>query len=55
MQMARVIGDVVASRMGNLVFQVHVLVVQLWPDEGDIVQSGEPLDQLDTTEYVLQL
>ena len=48
-------GDVEASRMGNVGFQVPGRVVHVWPEEGDIVQAGEPLAQLDTTEYVLQL
>jgi membrane fusion protein (multidrug efflux system) len=48
-------GDVEASRSGNLGFQVPGRVVRVWPEEGEIVQAGEPLAQLDTTEYHLQL
>jgi RND family efflux transporter MFP subunit len=48
-------GDVEASRMGNVGFSVPGRVVQVFPEEGDVVQAGEPLAQLDTTEYVLQL
>jgi membrane fusion protein (multidrug efflux system) len=48
-------GDVEASRSGNLGFQVPGRVVRVWPEEGEFVQAGEPLAQLDTTEYHLQL
>lgn len=47
-------GDVEASRTGNVGFQVPGRVVQVWPEEGQVVQAGEPLAQLDTTEYHLQ-
>lgn len=48
-------GEVEASRSGNVGFQVPGRVVQVWPEEGAVVQAGEPLAQLDTTEYHLQL
>ncbi|MGH7619712.1 MAG: efflux RND transporter periplasmic adaptor subunit [Gemmatimonadaceae bacterium] len=48
-------GDVQASRSGNIAFQVPGVVVRVWPEEGQVVQAGAPLAQLDTTEYQLQL
>jgi RND family efflux transporter MFP subunit len=48
-------GDVEASRSGNIGFQVPGRVMRVWPEEGEFVQAGEPLAQLDTTEYHLQL
>jgi membrane fusion protein (multidrug efflux system) len=48
-------GDVEASRSGNLGFQIPGRVVHVWPEEGEFVQAGQPLAQLDTTEYALQL
>lgn len=48
-------GDVEASRSGNVGFQVPGRVVRVWPEEGDFVQAGQPLAQLDTTQYKLQL
>jgi membrane fusion protein (multidrug efflux system) len=48
-------GDVEASRSGNLGFQVPGRVVKVWPEEGEFVQAGQPLAQLDTIEYHLQL
>jgi membrane fusion protein, multidrug efflux system len=48
-------GDVEASRSGNVGFQVPGRVTQVWPEEGQVVQAGQPLAQLDTTQYHLQL
>ena len=48
-------GDVEASRSGSVAFQVPGRVTRVWPEEGEVVQAGEPLAQLDTTEYHLNL
>lgn len=48
-------GDIEASRSANVGFQVPGRVVRVWPEEGDFVQAGQPLAQLDTTQYKLQL
>lgn len=48
-------GDLEASRSGNLGFQVPGRVTHVWPEEGQVVQAGAPLAQLDSTEYHLQL
>ena len=47
--------DMEASRSGNVGFQVPGPVVRVWPEEGSVVQAGQPLAQLDTTQYKLQL
>lgn len=48
-------GDVDASRSGSVAFQVPGRIVAVWVQEGQVVQAGAPLAQLDTTEYQLQL
>lgn len=48
-------GDIGTSRMENVGFQVAGRVVRVFPQEGQVVQAGEVIAQLDTTEYQMAL
>jgi membrane fusion protein, multidrug efflux system len=48
-------GEVESARSANVAFQVAGRVARIWHQEGDYVAVGDPIAEIDSTIYALQL